>query len=96
MLLGKGPQWTNLASRLLFGEVLPVVTFNRRVRKPGFVACSKSTLTGERRMRGKKPKPRLHVPDYCEVDTVKDGEGKTIWPAPVAAMDEARALIREW
>lgn len=47
-------------------------------------------------MREKKPKPRLSVPDYCDVETVKDDEGKAIWPAPEAAMEEARAFIKEW
>lgn len=47
-------------------------------------------------MGEKKPKPRLHVPDYCEVETVKDDEGNTIWPAAAAAMEKARSFIREW
>ncbi|ERF75263.1 hypothetical protein EPUS_00055 [Endocarpon pusillum Z07020] len=45
-------------------------------------------------MKEKKLKPRLHVPDYCEVETVKDEGGKTIWPAPADAMERARAFIR--
>jgi hypothetical protein len=47
-------------------------------------------------MKEKKAKPRLHVPDYCEVDTIKDNEGNPIWPAPISAIDKARAFIKDW
>jgi hypothetical protein len=48
------------------------------------------------REKKSKPKPRLHVPDYCEVETVKSDDGTMVWPAAAAAMEEARTFIREW
>lgn len=47
-------------------------------------------------MKERKAKPRLRVPDYCEVETVKDEKGEIVWPAPTAAIENARAFIREW
>jgi hypothetical protein len=47
-------------------------------------------------MREKKPKPRLQVRNYCEVETVTDDKGNAVWPAPTTAMEEARAFISEW
>ena len=40
-----------------------------------------------------KPKPK--VPDYCDVETLKDEHGNPIWPAPEEAIEKARAFIRE-
>jgi hypothetical protein len=43
-----------------------------------------------------KPKrPRPVIPDYCDVDTVNDASGKSIWPAPAADMDRARNFLQE-
>lgn len=47
-------------------------------------------------MKEKVKKPRLKVRDYWDVETVKNNAGETIWPAPVADMEKARAFIREW
>jgi nanoRNase/pAp phosphatase (c-di-AMP/oligoRNAs hydrolase) len=42
-----------------------------------------------------KAKPRPKVPDYCDVEPLRDDSGNDIWPAPQKAMDEARAFIKE-
>ena len=34
--------------------------------------------------------------DYCDVEMVKDSDGYIIWPATEAAMENARAFLREW
>ena len=34
--------------------------------------------------------------DYCDVETRKNGDGKTIWPASSEAMEQARDFLREW
>ena len=34
--------------------------------------------------------------DYCDVETRKDGDGKTIWPASSEAMEKAREFLRDW
>lgn len=46
----------------------------------------------------KKPKtrPRLAVPDYCDVEPRRDDAGRIIWPAPANAIEEARTFIKEW
>lgn len=40
-------------------------------------------------------KPRPQVPDYCDVDPERDGDGNIVWPAPGSAMEEAREFIRQ-
>ncbi|KAK4943537.1 hypothetical protein LTR10_016831 [Elasticomyces elasticus] len=40
-------------------------------------------------------KPRLKLPDYCDVEPKRDENGSAIWPAPQEAIDKARALIKE-
>ncbi|KIV79824.1 hypothetical protein PV11_07371 [Exophiala sideris] len=40
-------------------------------------------------------KPRLKLPDYCDVEPERDENGIAIWPAPQVAIDQARALIKE-
>jgi len=34
--------------------------------------------------------------DYCDVETVRDGQGNPIWPASGEAMEKARIFLREW
>jgi len=34
--------------------------------------------------------------DYCDVETVRDGQGNPIWPALGEAMEKARIFLREW
>lgn len=41
-------------------------------------------------------KPRPQVPDYCDAEPKRDGRGEVVWPAPAAAMEEAREFIRQW
>ncbi|KAI1629215.1 hypothetical protein EDD37DRAFT_644976 [Exophiala viscosa] len=40
-------------------------------------------------------KPRLKLPDYCDVAPKRDADGSAIWPAPQEAINQARALIKE-
>ncbi|EXJ86821.1 hypothetical protein A1O3_03775 [Capronia epimyces CBS 606.96] len=40
-------------------------------------------------------KARVKLPDYCDVEPRRDASGKAIWPAPEAAMEGARAFIKE-
>ncbi|RVX73299.1 hypothetical protein B0A52_02941 [Exophiala mesophila] len=44
----------------------------------------------------KPKKPREKLPDYCDVKPKQDDSGNVIWPAPKAALDKARAFIKEW
>ena len=39
--------------------------------------------------RQKEPEP-----DYCDVETKKDGNGAIIWPAPAEALESARAFLK--
>ena len=39
---------------------------------------------------------QIEVPDYCDVEPVKDEDGSIIWPAPRQAIEEARGFLREW
>lgn len=41
--------------------------------------------------RQKEPKA-----DYCDLETRKDENGETIWPAPAEVMDVARNFLKEW
>ena len=34
--------------------------------------------------------------DYCDVEPQKNDAGEIIWPAPMDAIESARALLREW
>lgn len=54
---------------------------------------------GMKRSTKSKPdakKTRPKAPDYCEVETKKDGSGNAIWPAPMDAIEKARSFIIEW
>jgi hypothetical protein len=52
---------------------------------------------GERGMKkSSTSKPRPKVPDYCDVEPRRDAQGRIIWPAPEADMEQAREFIREW
>ena len=44
----------------------------------------------------KKKRRQAEVPDYCDVDPVKDEDGGIIWPAPQEAIEKARGFLREW
>ena len=35
-------------------------------------------------------------PDYCDAQPQKSEDGSIIWPAPMDAMESARAFLREW
>ena len=41
------------------------------------------------------PKPKLKLPNYCDVEPQRDQKGKAIWPAPEQAISSARDLIKE-
>ena len=56
-------------------------------RQPGFRGMKKAA-------KAVKPKPK--VPDYCDVEPQRDANGQAIWPADAAAIEQARAWIREW
>ncbi len=43
-----------------------------------------------------KAKPRPAVPDYCDVEPLRNEDGAVIWPAASNAIEEAREFIREW
>jgi hypothetical protein len=43
-----------------------------------------------------KTKPRPAVPDYCDVEPRRDEAGEIIWPAPPAAIEDARRFIKQW
>ncbi|EXJ67686.1 uncharacterized protein A1O5_09032 [Cladophialophora psammophila CBS 110553] len=45
--------------------------------------------------RSATAKARPQLPDYCDVEPRRDDTGKPIWPAPAAAMGDARAFIKE-
>lgn len=51
-----------------------------------------SAARGAKKLAG-KPNPK--VPDYCDVESKRDGHGKLIWPATEEALEAARAFIRE-
>ena len=34
--------------------------------------------------------------DYCDVETRKDEDGNSIWPASGEAMERAREFLRDW
>jgi nanoRNase/pAp phosphatase (c-di-AMP/oligoRNAs hydrolase) len=40
-------------------------------------------------------KPKLKLPDYCDVELKHDKHGSVIWPATEDALEAARAFIRE-
>ncbi|EHY53722.1 hypothetical protein HRR83_003938 [Exophiala dermatitidis] len=45
--------------------------------------------------RSANGKPRPQVPDYCDIEPQHDESGKAIWPAPQAALEQAREFIKE-
>ncbi|EXJ87871.1 hypothetical protein A1O1_04798 [Capronia coronata CBS 617.96] len=46
-------------------------------------------------MRGMKRSTNPKLPDYCDIEPRRDDSGKTVWPAPEAALEGARAFIKE-
>ncbi len=83
------------------GLTAPVRVFPRckRALHPGVLPPAPPSLLfdGRRGMkRSSKVKARPKLPDYCDVEPRHDEAGNAIWPAPAAAMEEARAFIREW
>ena len=44
----------------------------------------------------KAKRQQIEVPDYCDVELVKDHDNTPIWPAPRQAMEDARSFLREW
>lgn len=45
---------------------------------------------------GKAANAKPKVPDYCDVEPVRDADGKVIWPATTESMTAAADFIREW
>ena len=49
------------------------------------------TQSSQKAKRQKEPEA-----DYCDVDTRKDEDGSSIWPASEEALEKARSFLREW
>lgn len=74
------------------------ITTRPALRRPCALSNLPCPIGAERGMkRAAKPKkPREKLPDYCDVQPLQDEHGDAIWPAPLHAMQEARAFIKEW
>ena len=44
----------------------------------------------------KAKRPREQEKDYCDFEVVQDDGGNTVWPAPLKAIQNARAFLKSW
>ena len=44
----------------------------------------------------KAKRTREQEKDYCDIEAVRDGGGNTVWPAPLKAIQDARAFLKLW